>query len=162
MAGWAMLDSGALSAGAADALATDPTMLSPVIVVGRGAAASDVAALQAIGGSGATSAAPSASAAASAEPSVAASGEASPAASGDAAEVFGITPEQAADLLAALEFREHGRLAPRADVDAVEHDGFVHAHALPAFATDAHRREFGRCAEEGLGGVVHDEATGER
>ena len=100
MAGWALLDSGALSAGTADALATDPTMLSPVVVVGRGAAASDVAALQALGGAGGGAAAPSASAVASAEPSTAASAEASAAASGDAAEVLGMTPEQASSLQA--------------------------------------------------------------
>jgi hypothetical protein len=110
MAGWALLDSGALSAGTADALLNDPTMLSPVVVVGRGAAAADVAALQALGGAAAptasgsaaasASAAPSASAAASPEASAAASSDA--VASGDAAAVDAatITPEQAAGLQA--------------------------------------------------------------
>ena len=49
---WALLDSGALSSGVADALATDPTLLAPVVVIGRGAAASDIEALKALGGAG--------------------------------------------------------------------------------------------------------------
>jgi ribose transport system substrate-binding protein len=102
MAGWALLDSGALSGGSADALATDPTLLAPVAVVGRGAAAADVAALQALGGaaapvaSGSAAASPSASPAASASPA----DSASPAASGDAGASIGMTPEQAATLQA--------------------------------------------------------------
>jgi hypothetical protein len=110
MAGWSLLDSGALSAGTADALATDPTLLSPVVVVGRGAAASDVAALQALGGapvasaaaSGAASASASPEAAASASPeaSAAASPEASAAASGASEDTGSLTAEQVAGLQA--------------------------------------------------------------
>lgn len=103
MSGWALLDSGALSGGAVDALATDPTLLSPVAVVGRGAAAADVASLQALGGGAgvpAESAAASPSAAPSAEASVEASAEASAAVEGDTGESIGMTAEQAASLQA--------------------------------------------------------------
>ena len=109
---WAMLDSGSLSGGVADALATDPTLLAPVVLIGRGAAASDIASLQALGGagpvaSGAASAGASAGAspsAASAAPSSAVSSAASAAASGDVAASGdaggGRTPEQAQALQA--------------------------------------------------------------
>jgi ribose transport system substrate-binding protein len=101
MSSWALLDSGALSAGAADALATDPTLLSPVAVVGRGAAAADVASLQALGGAapvGSTST--EASAVPSTEASAEVSAGASAAAEGDSGESLGMTPELAASLQA--------------------------------------------------------------
>jgi ribose transport system substrate-binding protein len=99
MAGWSLLDSGALSAGTAEALATDPTLLSPVVVIGRGAAASDVAALQALGGAapvGSAEASPSAAP----EASAAASAEVSAEPSADTGELASITPEQVAALQA--------------------------------------------------------------
>ncbi len=46
---WALLDSGAYSNGVAEALATDPTMLAPITVIGRGASATDVANLAGLG-----------------------------------------------------------------------------------------------------------------
>ena len=45
MGAWALLDSGAFSSGVAEALATDPTLLSPVVLTGRGASSADIAAL---------------------------------------------------------------------------------------------------------------------
>jgi hypothetical protein len=51
---WALLDSGALSGGVAEALATDPTLLSPVVLTGLGAAAADIASLQALAATPAT------------------------------------------------------------------------------------------------------------
>lgn len=101
---WALLDSGALSAGVADSLANDPTLLSPVTLIGRGASASDIESLKALGGVGPTGGEATAEDAASAEP------EATPAASeGDVAEdeaaegdvaVGGRTLEEAAALQA--------------------------------------------------------------
>lgn len=108
LAGWSLLDSGALSSGTAEALSTDPTLLSPVIVVGRGASATDVAALQALGGAAAlpeassaadSSASPAPEASAAPEATAAASGEASAAAE-DLGDSIGVTPEQAAGLQA--------------------------------------------------------------
>ena len=46
---WALLDSGAFSDGVAEALASDPTMLAPITLIGRGATATDIANLAAIG-----------------------------------------------------------------------------------------------------------------
>lgn len=98
---WALLDSGALSSGVADSLAGDLTLLTPVILTGRGAAASDIAALQALSG-----AAPAASAGASAAASPAASdvvasdATASDAAAADGAVVEGRTLEEAQALQA--------------------------------------------------------------
>jgi hypothetical protein len=46
---WALLDSGAQSAGVSEALATDPTLLAPVVLIGRGASAADIQALQGLG-----------------------------------------------------------------------------------------------------------------
>ena len=100
---WALLDSGALSGGVADALATDPTLLTPVVLIGRGAAASDIASLQALGGAApaaSASAEPSASAAPEASPAPEASASASSAASGEAAADGGRTPEETAALQA--------------------------------------------------------------
>jgi hypothetical protein len=98
---WALLDSGQLSAGVAEALAGDPTLLSPVVLIGRGASAGDIESLKALGGVG-----PDMSAGGDAEASAApeASPEAS-AAEGDAAEgevVAGRTLEEAAALQAWL------------------------------------------------------------
>lgn len=89
---WAMLDSGALSSGVADALAGDPTLLAPVVLTGRGASAADIASLQSLGGAAAP--AEEASAAASAEAS------AEPVAEGEEAAPVGRTPEEAAALQA--------------------------------------------------------------
>ncbi|MFM8154995.1 MAG: hypothetical protein ACKOAF_02810 [Actinomycetes bacterium] len=47
---WALIDSGAYSSGVAEALTTDPTLLAPVTLLGRGASASDIEALKALGG----------------------------------------------------------------------------------------------------------------
>lgn len=91
---WAVLDSGALSGGVADALATDPTLLAPVVLTGRGASAADIAALQALGGA----AAPAASAEASPEPSAEAEGDV--AVEGEDALPVGRTAEEAAALQA--------------------------------------------------------------
>jgi ribose transport system substrate-binding protein len=89
---WAVLDSGALSSGVADALASDPTLLAPVVLTGRGASAADIASLQSLGGA----AAPAAEASAAASP--AASEEA--AAEGEEVAPAGRTPEEAAALQA--------------------------------------------------------------
>ena len=51
---WALLDSGALSGGVAEALATDPTLLSPVVLTGLGATAADIASLQGLAATPAT------------------------------------------------------------------------------------------------------------
>ncbi len=83
---WALLDTGALSGGVADGLATDPMLLSPVALIGRGAAAGDIEALKSLGGA---APAPSAAASASAD-----------AAAADEGAVAGRTPEQAAALQA--------------------------------------------------------------
>lgn len=104
---WALLDSGSLSGGVAETLANDPTLLSPVTVLGRGASAADIAALQALGGAGPTGTAGADVEAADA----AAEGEgADQAAADDAAELEGLegeeiglggrTPEEAAALQA--------------------------------------------------------------
>jgi hypothetical protein len=85
---WAVLDSGALSSGVADALAGDPTLLSPVVLTGRGATAADIVSLQSLGGA----AVPEAQASASASPAASPDGE-------EAAPV-GRTPEEAAALQA--------------------------------------------------------------
>lgn len=103
---WALLDTGALSAGVFDALSTDPTLLTPVVVIGRGAAANDIEALKALNGAGpamdGSATAGSASPEASVEATPAASPEAS--ASGDGAVddslTGGRTPEEAATLQA--------------------------------------------------------------
>ena len=99
---WALLDSGAQSEGVADMLATDPTLLSPIVLIGRGAAANDIAALQALGGAGVTPGATDASA--SAAPTEAAAETASAAATEGAtdaaAEMGGRTPEETAELQA--------------------------------------------------------------
>ena len=76
MGAWALLDSGAYSSGVAEALATDPTLLSPVVVTGLGASAADIAALAAL------------------------ASDAAPAASSDPAAAGARTPEQAAALQA--------------------------------------------------------------
>jgi len=83
---WMLLDSGALSADIAT-VATDPTLLTPMIVLGRGAAPADIEAMKAVGG-----AAPAASAGAEAEAEKAVEGDAE--ATVDATR----TPEQAAAL----------------------------------------------------------------
>lgn len=46
---WTMLDTGAYSNGVAEALATDPTMLAPITMIGRGASATDIANLASLG-----------------------------------------------------------------------------------------------------------------
>lgn len=100
---WALLDSGSLGTGVADALAQDPTLLSPVVLIGRGASASDIEALKALNGAGPSGGGAAASAApASAEASPAASPEASTADGGDGADAAagGRTPEEAAALQA--------------------------------------------------------------
>lgn len=76
MGAWALLDSGAFSGGVAEAIASDPTLLAPVVLTGRGASAADISALAALAGS------------------------AVPAASSDPAEAGSRTPEQAAALQA--------------------------------------------------------------
>lgn len=86
---WGLLDSGALSEGVADALAGDPTLLSPVVLIGRGATAADIEALTALG---ALAADPAASPDATASPTEEVAEE-------DAA-LLGRTPEQAAALQA--------------------------------------------------------------
>lgn len=97
---WALFDSGALSTGVADALANDPTLLAPVVVIGRGAAASDIAALQALNGAGpaldgtSTDGGASPGAEASASPSAAPSAEASAA---DSAAASSAAAEESAD-----------------------------------------------------------------
>jgi ribose transport system substrate-binding protein len=45
---WALLDSGALSETVAESLVDDPLLLAPVVVMGRGASAADIANLQAL------------------------------------------------------------------------------------------------------------------
>ncbi len=112
---WALFDSGALSTGAADSLANDPTLLAPVVVIGRGAAASDIESLKALGGAGpaldGSDTAASAGASPAAEASPEATAEASPeataestadasAVSADEAAAGGRTPEEAAALQA--------------------------------------------------------------
>ena len=87
---WALLDSGALSAGVADALATDPMLLAPVVLIGRGATAADIEALQALGGAAPTDPGSSASASDSTQGDAAAEGQAA----------AGRTQEQAAGLQA--------------------------------------------------------------
>ncbi len=98
---WALLDTGSLSNGVADTLAADPTLLAPVTLIGRGAAASDIAALQALGGAapGATAAATSAAATSAAATAAATEAAATDGATAAAAEA-GRTPEQAAALQA--------------------------------------------------------------
>lgn len=49
MGAWALLDTGAYSNGVAEALAADPTLLAPITLVGRGATATDIANLAALG-----------------------------------------------------------------------------------------------------------------
>lgn len=92
---WALLDSGSLSTGVADALASDPTLLAPAVLIGRGANAADIESLKALGGA-APATEPEASPAASASPEAAAEGDV--AAEGEAA--AGRTPEEAAALQA--------------------------------------------------------------
>ena len=102
---WALLDSGAVAEGVAQALA-EALVLEPVVLIGRGAAAPDIAALQELAAAGVT--APGAEAA-----SGAASAEASPEASPETTEEAGVdaggealtdgsfaTPEEAAALQA--------------------------------------------------------------
>lgn len=103
---WGLLDSGALSTGVADALASDPTLLAPAIVIGRGASAADIESLKALGGAGPDMAAADAGAASS-EASPEAAEEATTEEDVDAAalegegEVLaGRTPEEAAALQA--------------------------------------------------------------
>jgi hypothetical protein len=84
---WALLDSGALSAGVADVLAASPMLLSPVVLMGRGATAADIEALKALAAA-APAASPSATDSAAADDG------------GDAGAVAGRTPEQAAALQA--------------------------------------------------------------
>jgi hypothetical protein len=98
---WALLDSGAVAEGVAQALA-EALVLEPVVLIGRGAAAADIAALQELAASGVT--------APGAEPaSGSASPEASPEATDDPAVDAGgdaltdgsfATPEEAAALQA--------------------------------------------------------------
>lgn len=93
---WALLDSGALSATVADSLADDPMLLSPVVLLGRGATAADIESLMALGGGPAPAepeAAPSADDAA-AEDVAAADAE------GDAEFAATRSPEEAAGLQA--------------------------------------------------------------
>jgi hypothetical protein len=96
---WALLDSGSLSTGVSDLLANDPTLLAPVVIIGRGAAAADIEALKALGGAG-----PDLGAVASASPGAspeAVEGEAVEGEDGaDAAAAAGRTPEEAAALQA--------------------------------------------------------------
>ncbi|MCX6433829.1 MAG: hypothetical protein NTX29_14015 [Actinobacteria bacterium] len=83
---WALLDSGTMSAGVADSLLTAP-VLEPIVLIGRGASAADIATLRATPAAGGS--APASSPAAS------------PAASGDAGAVAASgTPEAAAALQA--------------------------------------------------------------
>ena len=96
---WAMLDSGALSEGVADTLATDPTLLMPVVVIGRGAAASDIAGLQALAGTAPAATEPSASATAAAT-EAATEAAATDGATEGAAEMSGRTMEEAQALQA--------------------------------------------------------------
>jgi len=49
MGAWALLDTGAYSNGVAEAVASDPTLLAPITLIGRGATATDIANLAAIG-----------------------------------------------------------------------------------------------------------------
>lgn len=106
---WALLDSGSLSAGVVDTLASDPTLLSPAVVVGRGASPADIASLQALGGAGPTG--PAAGADVAADDAAAEGEGADQAAADDAAELEGVegdfggdlggrTPEEAAALQA--------------------------------------------------------------
>ncbi len=46
---WALLDTGAYSNGVAEALASDPTLLAPITLIGRGATATDIKNLAALG-----------------------------------------------------------------------------------------------------------------
>jgi len=92
---WALLDSGAISDTVADTLATDPTLLSPVTVIGRGASSADIQALIALDG-----AAP-ADAGAEGDPGeMTTEGDAVAEADGDFTELGGRTPEEAAALQA--------------------------------------------------------------
>lgn len=100
---WALIDTGVNATGVQDALASNPALLSPVIVVGRMASAKDIsglsgtAAAPAAGASDAGSAAASAPAAPSAPAASAPAPSGAPASGGaDAGSVDLGTPEQAA------------------------------------------------------------------
>lgn len=101
---WALLDSGAASAGVSEALA-GALVLEPVVLIGRGASAADIAILQELAASGAVPPAPAgggaASGGASAEPSAEATGEVAVDAGGEiVVEGAFATPEEAAALQA--------------------------------------------------------------
>lgn len=49
MGAWALLDTGAYSAGVAEALGSDPTLIAPITLIGRGATATDIKALAGLG-----------------------------------------------------------------------------------------------------------------
>lgn len=106
---WALMDSGELSPGAAEALAADLTLLSPITVIGRGASAADIELLKGLGGAAAPADPTASDAAASdvaadqaAADDAAALEEGIPeeGATDAAAEVTGRTPEEAAALQA--------------------------------------------------------------
>ena len=102
---WALLDSGAVAEGVSQALA-EALVLEPVVLIGRGAAAADIAALQELAASGvaapaADGATDTASAEASPEAVAEATGEAALDAGGDPlVEGSFATPEEAAALQA--------------------------------------------------------------
>lgn len=98
---WALLDSGAVAEGVSQALA-EALVLEPVVLIGRGAAAADIAALQELAAAGVTApAADGAADAGSAEASPEATGEVALDAAGEVlVEGSFATPEQAAALQA--------------------------------------------------------------
>lgn len=98
---WALLDSGAVAEGASQALA-EALVLEPVVLIGRGAAAADIAALQELAAAGVTApAAGGATDAGSAEASPEPTGEVALDAAGEVlVEGSFATPEQAAALQA--------------------------------------------------------------
>ena len=97
---WALLDSGAVSAGVSEALA-GALVLEPVVLIGRGANAADIAILQELAASGAVPPASGDGASASAAPSPEATEEAAVDAGGEiVVEGAFATPEEAAALQA--------------------------------------------------------------
>lgn len=98
---WALLDTGAVAEGVSQALA-EALVLEPVVLIGRGAAAADIAALQELAAAGVTApAADGATDAGSAEASPEATGEVALDAAGEVlVEGSFATPEQAAALQA--------------------------------------------------------------
>lgn len=90
---WGLLDSGALSSpGIAETLSSDPTLLAPVTIIGRGPTAADIESLKALGGAGPTGAEGGA-AEAPAEDAAAEDVAADEAAANDAAELEGTEGE---------------------------------------------------------------------